>query len=90
MGDDPHAEEAWQAPYPAPVAGTRLWLWYSGTRTPLGIYTYEDDVPGVSSYELPANEVTRFARKAWGWAESLDDKRPGLGDIWRWTTPWGD
>lgn len=52
---------------------------------PLGIYTYEDDTPGVESIEIPANRVTRTARQAWGWAEKLDDARPGLGDVWRWT-----
>lgn len=53
----------------------------------MGIYTYPDDIPGVDSIKIPDNEVTRWARKAWGWAEALDDKKPGLGDLWRWTNP---
>jgi hypothetical protein len=56
-----------------------------GSNIPLGIYTFEDDSPGVQSIAIPSNQVTRAARKAWEWAEWLDDKRPGLGDVWRWT-----
>lgn len=57
----------------------------TGTKTPLGIYTFPDDTPGVSSYPIPSNIATRGARKAWQFAEWLDDQRPGLGDAWRWT-----
>jgi len=41
----------------------------------------------VSSVKIDDNQVTRFARQMWGFAEKLDDKRPGLGDAWRWVNP---
>lgn len=54
---------------------------------PLGLYPYEDDIPGVSSIKLPDANAVRWARKAFEFAEMLDDMKPSLGDAWRWINP---
>lgn len=55
------------------------------TGAPIGIYDYEDDIPGVTSTEIPANVVTKFARAAMAFSEAGDDAIPGFGDFWNWT-----
>lgn len=54
-------------------------------KAPIGVFTYEDDVPGVESIELPDNVATKVARKAFELSEALDDQIPGAGDVWNWT-----